>query len=58
MKKIILSIMMLLLANLIQAQNVGINNPTPAASALLDLTATDKGLLIPRLTTIQRNAIS
>ncbi|MEO8146502.1 MAG: tail fiber domain-containing protein [Bacteroidia bacterium] len=59
MKKIILSIMMLLpLANLLNAQNVGINNPTPAASALLDLTATDKGLLIPRLTSVQRNAIS
>ncbi|MEO8146501.1 MAG: tail fiber domain-containing protein [Bacteroidia bacterium] len=59
MKKFIVSILLMLpLANLLYAQNVGINNPTPAASALLDLTATDKGLLIPRLTTTQRNAIS
>ncbi len=31
------------------AQNVGINNPNPAASALLDLTSANKGLLIPRV---------
>ncbi|MEO8150933.1 MAG: hypothetical protein ABI723_25090 [Bacteroidia bacterium] len=40
------------------AQNVGINNPAPAASALLDLTSTSKGLLTPRMTTTQRLAIS
>jgi hypothetical protein len=39
------------------AQGVGINNPSPDASALLDLTSTDRGLLVPRMTTIQRNAI-
>jgi len=32
--------------------NVGIGTTTPAASALLDLTATDKGLLIPRVTLV------
>lgn len=58
MKKILISLLMLLpLANQLLAQNVGINNPSPAASALLDLTASDKGLLIPRLTTAQRTAI-
>ena len=41
-----------------QNQNVGIGTTTPDASAILDLTATDKGLLVPRLTTTQRNAIS
>jgi hypothetical protein len=44
----------------IKAQyNVGIN-PTgaqPDASAALDVVATDKGLLIPRMTTVQRLAI-
>lgn len=40
------------------AQGVGINNPTPDASALLDLTSTGKGLLLPRMTTVQRNAIA
>lgn len=37
---------------------VGINNGGPAASAQLDITSTTKGLLIPRMTTTQRNAIS
>ncbi len=40
-----------------QAQ-VGFNNPAPDASSLLDLKATDKGLLIPRMTTTQRTAIT
>ncbi|GAA5042257.1 hypothetical protein GCM10011506_44440 [Marivirga lumbricoides] len=36
---------------------VGINNVSPDESAVLDLKATDKGLLIPRMTTDQRNNI-
>ncbi|HRF25440.1 MAG TPA: hypothetical protein PLR98_14800, partial [Chitinophagaceae bacterium] len=32
-----------------KAQNVGIGTPTPHASAQLDVNATDKGLLIPRV---------
>ncbi len=39
------------------AQNVGINNENPDNSALLDLTSTEGGLLIPRMTTTQRDAI-
>jgi hypothetical protein len=38
-------------------QNVGIGTNMPDGSAILDLTATDKGMLVPRVTTIQRNAI-
>jgi len=37
--------------------NVGIGTTTPNASAILDLTSTDKGILIPRMTQTQRNAI-
>lgn len=37
--------------------NVGINNPTPHAKSLLDLTSSDKGLLTPRLTAAQRTAM-
>jgi len=40
------------------AQNVGIGTPTPNTSALLDITSTNKGLLIPRMTTSQRLTIS
>lgn len=39
-------------------QGVGLNNPLPHASALLDLTSTDRGLLIPRMTTTERDAIA
>ncbi|HOY28953.1 MAG TPA: hypothetical protein PLR96_08255 [Flavobacteriales bacterium] len=48
----------ILTAFVAHAQGVGgINNQTPDASALLDLTSTDRGLLVPRMTAIQRNAI-
>ncbi len=44
---------------LVRAQGgVGINNPTPHASALLDLTSSNKGLLTPRMTTALRTAIA
>jgi len=36
---------------------VGFNNTSPDPSSVLDLTATDKGILIPRVTTTQRLAI-
>ena len=40
------------------AGNVGVGTNTPAAGAKLEITATDGGLLIPRMTQTQRNAIS
>ncbi len=40
------------------ATNVGINTgTTPAASAVLDVTSANMGLLVPRMTAVQRNAI-
>jgi hypothetical protein len=39
-------------------QNVGIGTTTPAASAALEIEATDKGLLIPRMDSTARKAIS
>lgn len=43
-----------------QNQNVSINNTgaLPDASAMLDIASTDKGLLIPRMSTSQREGIS
>ena len=38
--------------------NTGIGTTTPAPTSLLDLTSTDKGFLIPRMTGAQRSAIS
>ncbi len=38
--------------------SVGIGTVDPDQSAALDISSTEKGLLIPRMTTIQRNAIA
>ena len=40
------------------AQNVGIGTTTPNTSAMLDVQSTSKGLLPPRMTSLQRDAIS
>ena len=39
-------------------QNVGINQPNPDPSALLELTSDSMGILIPRITSAQMNAIA
>lgn len=46
------------LSNPICYAQVGINTTTPSDKAILDITSSDKGVLIPRLTTIQKNAIN
>ena len=38
--------------------NVGVGTTTPDPSAALDITANNKGVLVPRLTTVQRLAIA
>ncbi|TAL62214.1 MAG: hypothetical protein EPN85_03185 [Bacteroidetes bacterium] len=43
--------------NPVSAQ-VGFNNPNPHPSSIVDLTANNKGLLIPRMTSAQRQAIT
>lgn len=50
----------MLLFSAIQAQSVAINNDGSAAasSAMLDIKSTGKGLLIPRMTLVQRNAVA
>lgn len=52
----ILTIVFLLHANFIFAQ-VGIGTATPNSSAALEVVSTSKGILFPRLTTSQRDAI-
>jgi hypothetical protein len=51
MKRILFVAVMWCICGAAAAQNIGINatGATPAASAMLDITATDKGLLIPRV---------
>ncbi|MBC7915908.1 MAG: hypothetical protein H7Y07_17500 [Pyrinomonadaceae bacterium] len=60
MSKAVLFLLFALLCKVGYAQNVGINSTgaAPAASAGLDVDFTNKGLLIPRMTSAQRTAIS
>jgi hypothetical protein len=46
------------ISNLYAQNNVGIGTLMPNTKALLDLTANDKGILVPRVTTAQRIAIN
>ena len=57
MKQIFTFLAAVLLTATTYAQ-VGIGTTTPATSAALDITSTTKGLLIPRMTNAQRQAIS
>ena len=52
-----LSALSIFFAQQIVAQ-VGIGTTTPNSSAALDIVSTTRGLLIPRMTTVQRNAIA
>lgn len=52
MKKLIVSVF-LVLSVCVKAQ-IGIDNPIPDAKALIDMQSTNKGLLIPRVTTGER----
>ncbi len=63
-KNLLASLLVLLTVSLsstkIHAQSMGISNTsiTPDASAILEMRTTSKGLLIPRMTTTDRGAIS
>jgi Chaperone of endosialidase len=60
MKKLLFLLTTLLFFITKTTAQVGISatNTTPNASAMLDVSSTDKGLLIPRMTTVQKNAIA
>ncbi|MCB9188544.1 MAG: hypothetical protein H6600_04550 [Flavobacteriales bacterium] len=60
MKRLLLSIFSIALTIGMSAQNVGINDDgsLPDNSAILDVKSTDKGVLLPRVTTAQRTTIA
>jgi trimeric autotransporter adhesin len=55
--KMMLAILCLLVVIITNAQNIGIGTTSPNSSAMLDITASNKGLLIPRTSTATRTAI-
>ena len=57
MKHYLVILTLLLAATATQAQ-VGIGTASPDGSAILDITASAKGLIVPRMTTTQRGAIN
>ncbi len=58
MKRIITCFLAIVQCYLLTAQNVGIGTTTPNTSAALHINSTTKGLLIPRMSTTERNAIA
>jgi len=54
----LLGIVMLLVATGYSQNNVGIGTNTPDASSALEVQSTNKGILVPRMTTAQRLAIA
>ena len=56
-KKTFISCILLLLMQVSYSQ-VGVGTTSPDASSALDLSSTNKGVLLPRMTTAQRNAIT
>lgn len=58
MKRLATFAMAILFSVGITAQNVGVGTTTPAASAQLEVSSTNKGFLPPRLTAIQRDSIA
>jgi len=58
MRTVVIAFGLVCLMGAIRAQNVGIGTSTPDPSARLDVSDNQRGILIPRLTTAERNAIT
>ena len=57
-KKTIITLLILMLFSITTFAQVGVNTTTPDASSMLDITATNKGLLIPRIALISNNDVT
>jgi len=58
MRTVVIAFGLVCLMGAIRAQSVGIGTSTPDPKARLDVSDTQRGILIPRLTTAERNAIT
>lgn len=56
-KKILISVLILMINTCYVVAQIGIGTTSPETSAALDVYSKEKGFLVPRLTTEQRNAI-
>jgi hypothetical protein len=56
--RLLLTGLIIIITSNLPAQNVGINTTLPHASAVLDIQSTTRGVLIPRMTSTERFAIS
>lgn len=57
-QKLLIILGMLIAAQHLSAQNVGIGTTTPDPSAAVDITSTNKGMLVPRMTATERGLIA
>ena len=51
-------VLLFIFCSIYSRAQIGINNSNPDANSILDLKSNNKGLLIPRMTTTQREAVS
>jgi hypothetical protein len=58
MRTVVIVFGLVCLMGAIRAQSVGIGTSNPDPTARLDVSDTQRGILIPRLTTQERNAIA
>lgn len=58
MKKSFLTLVIILMATKITWSQTGIGTTTPDASAILDISSSNKGILFPRMTSLERNTIA
>ena len=58
MKKIITLLLCSFIVITTLAQNIGIGTTTPNANALLDMSSSNKGILVPRMDSVQRKNIA
>lgn len=58
MNRILIAIILITACTLSGFTQIGINNPNPDTTSILDLTSTSQGLLVPRMSTFQRRAIT
>lgn len=57
MKYVFSFLLLVFLLNVHAQNNIGIGTSTPNASAILDISSSNRGLLPPRMTAVERNAI-